>query len=64
MSILGAFISKHDWVSGTVQQLPSVWASSAKSSSGIEVTPETIGMFRDAFSANSGHGQCPGKDST
>lgn len=41
MSILGAFISKHDWVSGTVQQLPSVWASSAKSSSGIEVTPET-----------------------
>jgi HK97 family phage portal protein len=41
VSILGSFINKHEWVSGTVQQLPSAWANLGVSSSGVNVTQET-----------------------
>lgn len=41
MSLIGSFIRKHEWVSGTVQQLPLAWTTSNTSTSGVDVTPET-----------------------
>jgi HK97 family phage portal protein len=41
VSILGSFVRKHEWVSGTVQQGPSAWSDWGVASSGVNVTPET-----------------------